>query len=293
MSTPGHPNYGQHFQSHDEMKKMLLPSEEAVSSVRDWLESAGIFDIEMDADWMNFRTTVDVANSLLDTEFKYYANEVKDINRLRTLQYSIPESVTPHVNMIQPTTSFGQVHPELPMEPMTDEAARAAALDPSNLPGCEKVITPQCLMSLYNFGDYQAVKESGSTLSFASYLGQSARYSDLLLFEQNIAPYALGQNFSVITYNGAENDQTSSKGSGEANLDLQYILGVGSPLPVTDFITAGRGPLIPDLSFTGENTNEPFLEFLQNVLKLDNGDLPRVISTSYGEDEQVNGHPRD
>jgi tripeptidyl-peptidase-1 len=293
MSTPGHPKYGQHFQSHDEMKKMLLPSEEAISSVRHWLESAGIFDIEMDADWMNFRTTVDVASSLLDTEFKYYANEVKDINRLRTLQYSVPESVTPHVNMIQPTTRFGQIHPELPMEPNTDEATRAAALDPSNLPGCEKVITPQCLMSLYNFGDYQAVKESGSTLSFASYLGQSARYSDLLLFEQNIAPYALGQNFSVITYNGAENDQTSSKRSGEANLDLQYILGVGSPLPVTEFITAGRGPLIPDLSFTGENTNEPFLEFLQIVLKLDNGDLPRVISTSYGEDEQVNGHSRD
>lgn len=269
------------------MKKMLLPSDETVSTVRKWLESAGISDIEVDSDWMNFRTTVDVANSLLGTEFKYYANEVKDIRRLRTLQYSVPESVAPHINMIQPTTRFGQIHPDHSthrVEPMTPEAIRAARGD------CNKVVTPQCLKSLYNIGHYQAIAGMGSTLGFASYLEESARYSDLTLFEHNIAPYASGQNFSVVTFNGGVNDQTSSLSSGEANLDLQYILGIGSPLPITEFITAGRGPLVPDLDQPNpnDNENEPYMDFLQNVLKLDNEDLPRVISTSYGEDEQVN-----
>lgn len=292
MSTPGHPNYGRHFQSHDEMKRMLLPSDEAVSSARDWLQSAGVSDIEVDSDWMNFRTTVNTANSLLDADFKWYVNEVKDIRRLRTLQYSIPQTLAPHVNMIQPTTRFGQIHPDHPThhaEPLNDVALHGAALSKANLTNCNRVITPQCLKKLYNIGDYQADEDSGSTLGFASYLGESARYSDMLLFEKNIAPYALGQNFSVVTYNGATNDQTSSKDSGEANLDLQYILGVGSPLPITEFITAGRGPLVPDLDQPdpSNNQNEPYVEFLQSVLKRDNKDLPRVISTSYGEDEQV------
>lgn len=292
MSTPGHPSYGKHFETHEEMKRMLLPTANAVKSVRSWLESAGITDIEEDSDWINFRTTVDVANSLLDTEFKYYANEVKDIRRLRTLQYSIPESLAAHINMVQPTTRFGQIHPDhgtYYSQPIDVERFKAAALSSANLSSCNEVVTPQCIKSLYNIGDYQASAESGSKLGFTSYLEQSARYSDLELFQEDIAQYAKGQNFTVITYNGGVNDQTSPKDSGEANLDLQYILGVGAPLPVTEFITGGRGPLVPDLDqpTQADNQNEPYLEFLKNVLKLPKKDLPQVISTSYGENEQV------
>ena len=292
MSTPGHPSYGKHFETHEEMKRMLLPTDDAVKSVRSWLESAGITDIEEDSDWINFRTTIDVANSLLDTEFKYYANEVKDIRRLRTLQYSIPESLAAHINMVQPTTRFGQIHPDhgtYYSQPIDVERFKAAALSSANLSSCNEVVTPQCIKSLYNIGDYQASAESGSKLGFTSYLEQSARYSDLELFQEDIAQYAKGQNFTVITYNGGVNDQTSPKDSGEANLDLQYILGVGAPLPITEFITGGRGPLVPDLDqpTQADNQNEPYLEFLKNVLKLPKKDLPQVISTSYGENEQV------
>lgn len=292
MSTPGHPSYGNHFETHDEMKRMLLPSRAAVSSVRSWLESAGITDIEEDSDWINFRTTIDNANSLLETEFKYYVNEVKDIRRLRTLGYSIPESVAAHVNMIQPTTRFGQIHPDHAThhsQLISSVDLAAPELSPANLTNCNKVITPQCLKSLYKIGDYQADPDSGSKLGFSSYLEESARYSDLELFEKDIAQYAQGQNFTVVTYNGGVNDQISTKDSGEANLDLQYILGVGAPLPVTEFITGGRGPLVPDLDQPNpeDNQNEPYLEFLQNVLKMPKKDLPQVISTSYGEDEQA------
>lgn len=291
MSTPGHPNYGKYFESHHEMKRMLLPNQAAVSSVREWLESAGITDIEEDSDWINFRTTVDAANSLLDTEFMYYVNEVKDVRRLRTLGYSIPESVAAHVNMIQPTTRFGQIHPNhgtYHTQPAPGENVAAPAQSHANLTDCNKVVTPQCLKFLYNV-NYQADANSGSKLGFSSYLEQSARYSDLELFQDDLAPYAEGQNFTVITYNGGVNDQTSMKDAGEANLDLQYILAMGAPLPVTEFITGGLGPLVPDLDqpTQADNQNEPYLEFLQNVLKMPQKDLPQVISTSYGEDEQV------
>lgn len=272
MSTPDHPSYGNHFNTHEEMKRMLQPSAESVDSIRNWLESAGISKIEQDADWMTFYTTVKTANELLAANFQFYINGVKKIERLRTLKYSVPDALVSHINMIQPTTRFGQLraqrailHTEVKDN---DEAFRSNAMSAN--PDCNSIITPQCLKDLYSIGDYEADPTNGNKVAFASYLEEYARYSDLALFEKNIAPFAKGQNFSVVQYNGGGNDQQSSSGSSEANLDLQYIVGVSSPVPVTEFSTGGRGELVPDLDQPNpnDNNNEPYLEFLQNVLKL-------------------------
>ncbi|PWY75403.1 tripeptidyl peptidase [Aspergillus heteromorphus CBS 117.55] len=293
MSTPGHDDYGKHFRTHDEMKHMLLPSDDAVDSVRDWLESGGVHDIQQDADWIKFRTSVSTANALLDADFNWYTSDSRHLRRLRTLQYSIPNTVAPHVNMIQPTTRFGQIHPNRatmrsnPSE--IDERFLAAATRAQNNSHCDSTITPQCLKDLYNIGTYKADANSGSKVAFASFLEEYARYADLARFEQQLAPEAVGQNFTVVQFNGGLNNQSATGDSGEANLDLQYILGVSNPLPITEFSTGGRGLLIPDPTSPdpNDNNNEPYLEFLQNVLKLDDASLPQVISTSYGEDEQT------
>ncbi|KAJ5101353.1 Peptidase S8/S53 [Penicillium alfredii] len=290
MSTPDHPNYGKHFQTHDEMKRMLQPRGESVDAVRDWLKSAGITDIEQDADWMTFHTDVKTANELLSANFQYYANKVMDVERLRTLEYSVPKSVIPHIHMVQPTTRFGQLHADRATlhskAKVVDEAFRKAAM--SSDTDCNEIITPECLKTLYKIGNYKADKNSGSTIGFASFLEQYARYADLALFEETVATSAKGQNFSVKTFHGGKNDQNYKGDSSEANLDLQYIVGVSSPLPVTEYITGGRGQLVPDLDQPDpkKNNNEPYLDFLQAILKLDKEDLPKVLSTSYGEDEQ-------
>ena len=72
---------------------MLQPSHESVDAVRSWLESAGIDDIHQDADWLTIRTTVEKANKMLDTKFKFYSqtfrfwrcktgNKIKDIIKI-------------------------------------------------------------------------------------------------------------------------------------------------------------------------------------------------------------------
>ncbi|KAI1365875.1 peptidase S8/S53 domain-containing protein [Xylaria arbuscula] len=286
MSTPDHPNYGQHFQDHDEMKRMLLPSQESLSSVYAWLYEAGIEDVEEDADWMTFKTTVGVANKFLDTQFSWFvSDEAKPRKILRTLEYSVPDDVAEHINLVQPTTRFTAMRAN---HATSGQIFEIQALKSSAVADdCDKLITPACLKQLYKL-DYQADPKSGSKVGFASYLEQYARYSDYLQFQQNYLPEAAGQNFSVIQYNGGLNDQASAEDSGEANLDAQYILGTGFPLPVTEFSTGGRGPLVPDLDQPNEdeNFNEPYLEFLKNVLKLPKSKLPQVISTSYGENEQ-------
>ena len=290
MSTPDHPEYGKHFRTHDEMKRMLQPSAASMDAVQTWLEDAGITNIEQDADWVKFQTTVETANKLLDANFQYYVNRASHAERLRTLEYSIPDSLAPHVNLVTPTTRFGQMHANRATMHGKKKVASAAFRKAAHYTSadCNNAITPQCLKDLYSIGDYAAKADNGNGVAFASYLEQYARYSDLALFEKNIAPYAEGQNFSVVQFNGGGNDQTSSSDSSEANLDLQYIVGVSSPVPVTEYSTGGRGPLVPDLDQPDPNddNNEPYLDFLQNIVKLSDAELPAVLSNSYGEDEQ-------
>jgi tripeptidyl-peptidase-1 len=268
------------------MKRMILPSEETLSSVSAWLRAAGISDFEVDSDWATFKTTVGVANKLLDTKFAWYiSEEAKPRKVLRTLEYSVPDEVAPHINLIQPTTRFAAIRANHNTDHEISGLQLAAVAN--NTVNCDASITPQCLKQIYKI-DYKADAKSGSKVAFASYLEEYARYSDLALFEQNILPEAVGQNFSVVQFSGGLNSQNSSDDSGEANLDLQYIVGTSSPLPVTEFSTGGRGPWVADLDQPDEadSANEPYLEFLQNVLKLSQSELPQVISTSYGENEQ-------
>ncbi|KAI1305721.1 peptidase S8/S53 domain-containing protein [Xylaria venustula] len=283
MSTPDHPKYGQHFQTHDEMKRMLLPSQESLSSVYTWLSEAGVENVQEDADWMTFKTTVGVANKILDTQFAWFVSEeAKPRKILRTLEYSVPDYISEHINLVQPTTRFAAIRPNHETGEKIFEIQTTAA-DVN----CDTGITPACLKTLYKI-DYTADPKSGSKLGFASYLEEYARYADFQTFQKAYLPDVVPENFTVIQFSNGGNDQTSTDDSGEANLDAQYIFGTGHPLPVTEFSTGGRGPLVPDLDQpdASDNENEPYLDFLKSVIKLPQSKLPQVISTSYGENEQ-------
>ena len=59
---------------------------------------------------------------------------------------------------------------------------------------------------------------------------------------------------------------------------LKYIHGIS-------FSIGGKPPFKPD-EFSGpNNTNEPYLDFLNYALDQDS--FPQVLSTSYGDDEQT------
>jgi tripeptidyl-peptidase-1 len=58
----------------------------------------------------------------------------------------------------------------------------------------------------------------------------------------------LDANFSVVSINGGGNNQTDTvDDDGEANLDIQYAVGLAYKTPITYYSTGGRGPLVPDL----------------------------------------------
>ncbi|KAI0378654.1 tripeptidyl-peptidase [Hypomontagnella monticulosa] len=288
ISTPGHPNYGMHM-SRDQVKAYTAPTEKSVSSVVSWLAESGVKS-SVNNDWITFTTSVKTANDLLDANFSWYQYQEGGSPKLRTLSYSVPDELSANIDLIQPTTRFGQLGAKRStifemqvLEPEEEDtikatmAVEAADCNPSR-------ITPACLKSLYNI-KYKASPE-GNLVAFSSYLEEYARYADLQSFETQYLAEASGQNFSVELVNGGLNDQASRDDSGEANLDVQYVLAISAPVPILEYSTGGRGPLVPTHDQPGPSTNEPYLEFLTYLLDQPDSALPQTISTSYGEEEQ-------
>ncbi|KAK5627564.1 hypothetical protein RRF57_003279 [Xylaria bambusicola] len=291
MSTPGHPNYGKHL-SRLELRSYTAPTEEAVTSVVSWLSGSNIKSL-VNNDWITFSTTVEQANELLNTTFAWYQYEKGGSPKLRTLDYSVPDELSKYVDLIQPTTRFGQLGAKKStifdmhiLDPV-DEQAKVVNVEATGNVAADcnvSQITPACLKSLYNI--QYTPSASGNLVSFASYLEEYARYNDLASFESRWLPGSTGQNFSVQLVNGGLNNQNSNSDSGEANLDIQYILAVSAPIPILEYSTGGRGPLVPTDDQPGPSSNEPYLEFLTYLLDQPDSALPQTLSTSYGEEEQ-------
>jgi tripeptidyl-peptidase I len=111
---------------------------------------------------------------------------------------------------------------------------------------------------------------------------------DLFQFEKlNNIPFL---NFSVTLINGGTNDQDpATAGNGEANLDVQTIVGISNSLPIIKYITGGSPPFIPNLNSPtpADNFNELYLSYYQFLLSQPNSALPQVISNSYDDNEQT------
>jgi tripeptidyl-peptidase I len=233
VSTPGNAQYGKHLDIND-INALFPPTSD--TAVLAWLKAVGIANVHSNGKSVNFATTVQKANELLNTTFAYYKSGTTQ--KIRTIQYSIPSNLAEYIDLISPTTYFGKTTAAAAIPGATRTEKRAPASQPSVAASCQTSITPSCLKQMYSINDYKADAKSGSRIGFGSFLNQSALYSDLALFE---AYFDIpSQNFSVELINGATNDQNGLTAQvGEADLDVEYIVGISHPLPVTEFITGG------------------------------------------------------
>lgn len=267
ISTPGNPDYGKHL-TREELRSYVAPHQQSVDDVTSWLAEHGIAPAAADNEWMTIVTDVKTANEMLDADFSWYQHEEGGVFRLRTLHYSVPDAVADHIDLVQPTTRFGHLGAksstifDVTVLDDDDEVASLKQADLSSASAdaapCITTVTPQCLKAQYNIsytptsqpfyhpyrpGPHRPGphRNQENLVAFASYLEQYARYSDLERFQGQVFPDAEGQNFSVTLINGGLDDQESGRSSIEANLDLQYILGVSHPIPIREYSTGGQG----------------------------------------------------
>ncbi|KAK2463913.1 hypothetical protein APHAL10511_004085 [Amanita phalloides] len=294
VSDPDHVRYGQHL-SKVEVEELVAPHPSSLNAVNDWLATYGLGDDDISRspakDWIKIDIPVSLAEEMLDTEYHVYQHETDGDYLVRTSSYSLPKHLHEHVDIVQPTTMFGRFKPQktnvIYLGEDTDEqpvsqyqtANEAGFVDPT----CNTTITIKCLQQIYNAVGYTP-RAKGNSIGVTGYLEQYANLDDLQLFYADQRPDALKSSFKFISIKGGINSQNKSKAGIEANLDVQFAFGLTHPIPATFYSTAGRPPYHPD-TLTPTNTNEPYADWLDFVLAHD--DVPSVISTSYGDDEQT------
>ncbi|KAF8522013.1 family S53 protease-like protein [Gautieria morchelliformis] len=275
VSTPSSSLYGQHLSKAD-VEAFVAPKPETVSAVNGWINANGLSatTISPAGDWLALSIPVSKANSLLGAQFSFFTEQATGKESVHTLSYSIPASLKGHIELIHPTTSFASSHSVPKFSTPTIVPPRNVTSSLAVPSSCASVVTPACLQALYGIPTTQAT-QSSNALGVSGFIDQFAQTADLKQFLRTLRPdLPQSTTFALKTLDGGSNPQGAQNAGDEANLDIQYTVGVASGVPVT-FISVGDNFRDGDL--------EGFLDIINALLA--ESSPPQVLTTSYGNNE--------
>ncbi len=186
--------YGQHL-TKEQVDSLVAPHPDSIGIVDEWLVAHGI-DVSTaertnGGSWLRVPVTVDQASRMLNATYEIYHHENTAEYIVRTLSYSLPATLHPHIGVVTPTTYFGTMRsmrktsflqPEV--KPLDNDIETAAKLTgPASLAtvpsSCSTTITPACLRALYNTSTYVPKATNVNKLGVAGYLDEFANNADL------------------------------------------------------------------------------------------------------------------
>ncbi|KAJ6535510.1 family S53 protease [Mycena capillaripes] len=278
VSDPASNLYGQHL-TPEEVAAFVKPTDETLAAVSEWLAENSIAakPVTPAGDMLEINIPVSQANDLLDADFSVFTHVESGKTSIRTLQYSIPSALQSHVNFLHPTLSFTRPLGSAPAfkairtkPAVVEDASPVSDAVPTS---CNSVITPACLQALYNIPTTPATQTSNK-LGVSGFILEWANQLDLkqflTAFRKDISS---STTFTLQTLDGGVNTQTRSQAGIEANLDIQYTVGVATGVPIT-FISVGEN---------GSDGLDGFLDIITTLINETN--RPNVLTTSYGFDE--------
>lgn len=285
-----------------EVDELIKPTDEALELVHEWLADNGIersaLEYNSAKDWVKLTLPVSEVERILDCKYSVFKHE-DGTHLVRAPVWSLPLNLHEHVDTIQPTNSFfrpmkrGKQYMKVDAAaPKIGEVTAAASPDVGSV--CNpSAVTPQCLRTLYGTINYTPKAAGANKVGLNDFLREANNRSDTQIFLEQFRPDAVSaaETFQVVIINNGDDQQTpdtpAQRAAGkdlEGNLDIETILGIDYPTPAVAFTTGGSPPFNPDLN-TPTDTNEPYVIWLNYVLGTN--DIPQVISTSYGDDEQT------
>ncbi|KAI0700480.1 family S53 protease [Cytidiella melzeri] len=273
VSDPKSSLYGAHL-TKEEAEAFVTPTSETVEKVNEWLTENGLDATPLtDAgDWLSVEIPVSKANEMFNADFAVFTHPTTNKQTIRTLSYSIPDTLKGHIDVVHPTISFPNPKGRSPVmhAPSISNTTRLAAAAACSSSG----ITPACIQSLYGIPSTLA-KSSSNALGVSGFIDQFAQQKDLTTFLKMFRPDLPSTTaFSLQTLDGGKNTQSGSQAGVEANLDTQYTIGIASGVPTT-FISVGDNFQDGDL--------DGFLDIINFLLN--ESAPPQVLTTSYGDDE--------
>ncbi|KAJ7333462.1 subtilisin-like protein [Mycena albidolilacea] len=271
VSSPGSFDFRQ-WLSMDDVKTFTQPSADTVSAFDTFASANGLVPtvISPNRDWVSITLPVSKANKLFAAQFDVFTHPSLKDSIARTLSVSLPSELVGHVDVIHPTTAF--VAPKtrlLSSERQINVRGPAASCNSSDPLG---VVTPTCLQELYGIPTTPAT-QSPNTLLVTGYVDQWAQSADLAQFlklvRSDIPP---STTFTLLTTDNGTNPQSPDDAGVEANLDIQYTVGIATGVPV-EFLSNDFPSALLDTT--------TFLDGIDNP--------PTVMTTSYAYTESFFG----
>ncbi|KAJ7927036.1 family S53 protease [Mycena leptocephala] len=282
VSDPTSAQYGQHLTT-EEVEEFVKPLPATLSPVSAWLTAHGLTPTSILPfnDVLQITLPVSEANALLAADFRAFTHVASGTRSIRTLSYAVPAALQAHIRFVHPTIAFvpplraPRVAPIKVNHTRHSKAVQRRASDavPAS---CAFDTNPSCLQGVFGIPSAKANNSASNVLGVAGYIDQFANAADLTRFLTNTRPDLVGATFSVQTIDSGANDQDIFNAGIEADLDIQYTVGVASGVPVS-FISVGDN---------SQDGISGFIDIVNFILAMPVAQRPTVLTTSYGFSEQ-------
>jgi len=260
VSDPDSARYGMHL-TNDDVHALIAPLQSHVNAVEAFARARGFKPISMtpNSDIIAIDVTVAEAESLLGATYYDVTHAASDTTVRRATSYALPEEVAAAVDFVSPTVHV----PPAPSVVAKNDVASASSSGGN---------TPKQLRKLYSV-DVEG-KAADNSMAVTAFLKQY--YSEKSLHEF-WSEYCDG----ITCGKGdpdTEGDAIKGFTSGiESMLDIESITGVAGNVSSAFWGFSGASP--------DNRENEPFMSWLALVSNTSDADVPKLFSTSYGENE--------
>lgn len=262
VSDPSSPLWAQHL-TRDEADDMVRPPLESSDAVVSWLRSSCATHVSLSrgGEWVRATATAACARALLHVPVVAWADASgRTVAHTLDGAASLPKHVEAVVSVVLPGDRPRAASSRVVPTPVSGSGAAPAA-------------TPSAIRAAYGIGDVQATGVAGNTLVITGFDGEYAEDADLQQFFRTYYTPGIGRTFKTV-------GNVLPKGTGEASLDVQYGMSIGSNVSATFWYTdTPPGPNPYD--------NEPYLDFLTALTALPDNELPNTCSTSYSDNEDT------
>jgi len=250
ISNPTSAKYGHHMSAYQ--VERMFNSRENIQKVKKWLESKQLSYTSV-AGFIKVRAPLSHVESAFSAEFHEFSS-VSGKTVKRTSEYTLPQEIEGHVDFISGMTEFPAADKKYKNSVNTRITKRQGGY-----------VYPSTINTVYNIKDNK-VANKNSTQSLFEALGQQFSPADLVDFQY----YNSIPDQPVDTIIGSNNGLwcfTNPNNCGEANLDVQFIMGVAQGSPTTFWVI-------------DPNSEDPFLDWVVALAATKNP--PLVHSISYG-----------
>ncbi|KAG0307538.1 hypothetical protein BGZ99_001413 [Dissophora globulifera] len=264
ISDPSNPNYGK-FMSADDLFALVAPPKELVDLALIWLKTFGIIASYSNG-YLTFDVNVGVLGTLFQAKFRLYRFDVTGEEIIRTMEYGFPTPLDPLFETVFSIADFDTLIPHATYSP----DMRTSKFTRRQMPeSCSNTVTPICLQGLYNIPKDPATQRQ--QLAVPGFINEYANRQDLAAFMQSFRPYINpAPTFAEQLVDNGRNPQDLASAGIEANLDIQYTVGIAPGVPTT-FYSSGHSNL------------NGFVNLARNWLNM--AQPPSVVSISYGFNE--------